>query len=276
MGVSDKWIQLLKEYKDEDWTMGNIAFTLTNRRYNENHVGYSESHDQSIVGDKTISMWLLDKEVYWNMSINSPETIVINRGFSLHKMIRLITMTLGEAYLKFMGNEFGHPEWVEIPRPGNGFSYHHCRRRWDLCDNKGLRYQYLYNFDVAMNNLDQVFGFLSNKYQYVTLKHEGDKLIVFEKGDLLFIFNFHPYQSFDNYRIGTIWGSPHTIVLDSDEVRFFGKSRLVYGHDHEFPSVHENWMNRPNYIQIYIPSRTCIVLVAEENESKYDLTKLIH
>ena len=127
-----------------------------------------------------------------------------------------------------------------------------------------------------MNNLDQVFGFLSNKYQYVTLKHEGDKLIVFEKGDLLFIFNFHPYQSFDNYRIGTIWGSPHTIVLDSDGPRFFGKSRLVYGHDHEFPSVHENWMNRPNYIQIYIPSRTCIVLVAEENESKYDLTKLIH
>ena len=182
----------------------------------------------------------------------------------------------GEAYLNFMGNEFGHPEWVDFPRPGNGFSYHHCRRRWDLCDNKSLRYQYLYNFDVAMNNLDQVFGFLSNKYQYVTLKHEGDKLIVFEKGDLLFIFNFHPNQSFDNYRIGTIWSSPHRIVLDSDEARFFGKSRLVYGHDHKFPSVHESWMNRPNYIQIYIPSRTCIVLVAEENESKYDLTKLIH
>ena len=99
---------------------------------------------------------------------------------------------------------------------------------------------------------------------------------VFEKGDLLFIFNFHPYQSYDNYRIGTIWGSPHKIVLDSDEARFFGKSRLLYGHEHPFPSVHENWMNRPNYIQIYIPSRTCIVLVAEENESKYDLTKLIH
>ena len=277
MSVSDKWIQLLKECKDEYWNMGNIAYTLTNRRYNEKHVGYSESHDQSIVGDKTISMWLFDKELYWNMSINSPETIVINRGFCLHKMIRLITFALGgEAYLNFMGNEFGHPEWVDFPRPGNGFSYHHCRRRWDLCDNKSLRYQYLYNFDVAMNNLDDVFGFLSNKHQYVTLKREGDKLIVFEKGDLLFIFNFHPYQCFDNYRIGTLWKTPHKIIMDSDEARFFGKSRLLYGHDHTFPSIHEPWMDRPNYIQLYIPSRTCIVLLAEENEDKYDLTKLIH
>ena len=275
MSISDKWIQLLKEYKDEDWNMGNITFTLTNRRYNEKHVGYCESHDQSIVGDKTISMWLFDKEVYWNMSCNAPETLVINRGMSLHKMIRLITFALGgEAFLCFMGNEFGHPEWVDFPRPGNGWSYAHCRRRWDLCDATYLRYKYLYNWDMAMNNIDEVFHFLPDKRQYITLKHEGDKLIVFEKGDLLFIFNFHPNQSFDNYRIGTLWGTPHKILLDSDEAKFFGKTRLTYGHEHTFPAIHESWMNRPNYIQLYIPSRTCMVLIAEENMSKYDLTKI--
>ena len=274
MSVSDKWIQLLKEYKDENWNMGNLIFTLTNRRYNEKHVGYCESHDQSIVGDKTIAMWLFDKEMYWNMSCNSPETIIISRGMSLHKLIRMITFALGgEAYLCFMGNEFGHPEWVDFPRPGNGFSYAHCRRRWDLCDNKNLRYKYLYNWDVAMNKLDEVFYFISSPFQYVSLKHEDDKIVVFEKGDLLFVFNFHPNKSFENYKIGTKWGTRHKIVLDSDEFRFFGKGRLEYGHDHFFPIINEGWNNRPNQFNLYIPSRTCMVLIAEENIKKYDLSK---
>jgi 1,4-alpha-glucan branching enzyme len=274
MSVSDKWIQLLKEYKDENWNMGNLIFTLTNRRYNEKHVGYCESHDQSIVGDKTIAMWLFDKEMYWNMSCNSPETIIISRGMSLHKLIRMITFALGgEAYLCFMGNEFGHPEWVDFPRPGNGFSYAHCRRRWDLCDNKNLRYKYLYNWDVAMNKLDDVFNFISSPFQYVSLKHEDDKIVVFEKGDLLFVFNFHPNKSFENYKIGTKWGTRHKIVLDSDEFRFFGKGRLEYGHEHFFPIINEGWNNRPNQFNLYIPSRTCMVLIAEENLKKYDLSK---
>ena len=274
MSVSDKWIQFLKEYKDEDWNLGNLVFTLTNRRYNEKHVGYCESHDQSIVGDKTIAMWLFDKEMYWNMSCNSPETIIISRGMALHKMIRLITFALGgEAYLCFMGNEFGHPEWVDFPRPGNGFSYAHCRRRWDLCDNRSLRYKYLYNWDIAMNKLDEVFNFISSPFQYVSLKHEDDKMIVFEKGDLLFVFNFHSYKSYENYKIGTQWGSQHKIVLDSDELRFFGKARLEYGHGHLFPIIREGWNNRPNHFNLYIPSRTCMVLIAEENLKKYDLSK---
>ena len=274
MSVSDKWIQLLKEYKDENWNMGNLIFTLTNRRYNEKHVGYCESHDQSIVGDKTIAMWLFDKEMYWNMSCNSPETIIISRGMSLHKLIRMITFALGgEGYLCFMGNEFGHPEWVDFPRPGNGWSYSHCRRRWDLCDNKNLRYKYLYNWDVAMNKLDDVFNFISSPFQYVSLKHEDDKIIVFEKGDLLFVFNFHPYKSYENYKIGTKWGTKHKIVLDSDEFRFFGKGRLEYGHGHFFPIINQGWNNRPNQFNLYIPSRTCMVLIAEENMKKYDLDK---
>ena len=274
MSVSDKWIQFLKEYKDEDWNLGNLVFTLTNRRYNEKHVGYCESHDQSIVGDKTIAMWLFDKEMYWNMSCSSPETIIISRGMALHKLIRLITFALGgEAYLCFMGNEFGHPEWVDFPRPGNGFSYSHCRRRWDLCDNRGLRYKYLYNWDVAMNKLDEIFNFISSPFQYVSLKHEDDKMVVFEKGDLLFVFNFHMHKSYENYKIGTQWGTQHKIILDSDEFRFFGKGRLEYGHGHFFPIIREGWNNRPNHFNLYVPSRTCMVLIAEENMKKYDLSK---
>ena len=272
MSVCDKWIQLLKEYSDENWNMGNIVFTLTNRRYNEKHIGYCESHDQSIVGDKTISMWLFDKEIYWNMATNSPETPVINRGMALHKMIRMISFALGgEGYLCFMGNEFGHPEWVDFPRPGNGFSYAHCCRRWDLCDNGFLRYKYLYNWDIAMNRLDEVFYFISSPFQYVSTQHEKDKVIVFEKGDLLFVFNFHPSQSFENYKIGTKWGTEHRIILDSDEGKFFGKNRLQYGHEHRFPNLHERFNNRPYSMNVYIPSRTCMILIAEENEKKYDM-----
>ena len=272
MSVCDKWIQLLKEYSDEDWNMGNIVFTLTNRRYNEKHIGYCESHDQSIVGDKTISMWLFDKEIYWNMSTDAPETFIINRGMALHKMIRMISFSLGgEGYLCFMGNEFGHPEWVDFPRPGNGFSYAHCCRRWDLCDNGYLRYKYLYNWDIAMNRLDEVFYYISSPFQYVSTQHEKDKVIVFEKGELLFVFNFHPTQSFENYKIGTKWGSEHRIILDSDEDKFFGKNRLSYGHSHRFPCLHESYNNRPYSMNVYIPSRTCMVLIAEENEKKYDM-----
>ena len=274
MSVCDKWIQLLKEYSDENWNMGNIVFTLTNRRYNEKHIGYCESHDQSIVGDKTISMWLFDKEIYWNMATNSPETPVINRGMALHKMIRMISFALGgEGYLCFMGNEFGHPEWVDFPRPGNGFSYAHCCRRWDLCDNGFLRYKYLYNWDIAMNRLDEVFYFISSPFQYVSTQHEEDKVIVFEKGDLLFVFNFHPSKSFENYKIGTKWGTEHRIILDSDEEKFFGKGRLKYGHEHRFPCLHNAYNNRPYSMNVYIPSRTCMILIAEENEKKYDINE---
>lgn len=131
MFIPDMWIKYLKEFKDEEWNMGNLAFNLTNRRYKEKCVAYCESHDQAIVGDKTISMWLFNQEIYTGMSIYSPQSIVVDRGIALHKMIRLLTIGLGgEAYLNFMGNEFGHPEWIDFPREGNSFSYHYCRRQW--------------------------------------------------------------------------------------------------------------------------------------------------
>ncbi|KAF1493852.1 1,4-alpha-glucan-branching enzyme, partial [Eudyptula minor novaehollandiae] len=105
MAIPDKWIQIIKELKDEDWNMGNIVYTLTNRRYEEKYIAYAESHDQALVGDKTLAFRLMDAEMYTNMSVLSPLTPVIDRGIQLHKMIRLITHALGgESYLNFMGN----------------------------------------------------------------------------------------------------------------------------------------------------------------------------
>ena len=275
MKICDKWKHFLMNLKDEEWSMGDIVYTLTNRRYNEKHISYSESHDQSFIGNFSLSSLLFSSERFWNMSINSPETIVIGRGIALHKMIRLLSFALGgEGYLSFMGNEFGCPDSLDFPKKGNRFSYSHCRRRWDLCDNKELRYQFLYNWEIIMNLLEEIFNFIGSKEEYISTKHEDDKVIVFEKGVLLFVFNFHPVKSFEGYQIGTKWGSKHKIILDSDEERFMGKGRLKAGHDNLFPCIKKAFHNRPYNMKVYLPSRTCMVLIAEENIKKYDISKL--
>jgi 1,4-alpha-glucan branching enzyme len=278
MSVPDKWIKLLKEVPDENWNMGDLVFTLTNRRFNEKCVAYSESHDQSIVGDKTFAQWLFDREIYTNMALNTHRTPVIDRGMALHKMIRLITITLGgEAYLNFIGNEFGHPEWVDFPREGNGYSHFRCRRQWSLRDNSQLRFFYLWEFDKAMLRLETQFPWLGSKEQYISMRHEKDKLIVFEQGELLWVFNFHPSRSFDNYRVGTKWPYEHAIVLDTDETRFNGLGRLEPARKAVFPIMMSGWSGRPNYIQIYIPSRCAIVLkplITDEERRDYDLQPL--
>ena len=275
MKICDKWKHFLMNLKDEEWNMGDIVYTLTNRRYNEKHISYCESHDQSFIGNYSLSSLLFSSERFWNMSINSPETIVIGRGIALHKMIRLLSFALGgEGYLSFMGNEFGCPDSLDFPKKGNRFSYSHCRRRWDLCDNKELRYQFLYNWEIIMNLLEEIFNFIGSKEEYISTKHEDDKVIVFEKGVLLFVFNFHPVKSFEGYQIGTKWGSKHKIILDSDEERFMGKGRLKAGHDNLFPCIKKVFHNRPYNMKVYLPSRTCMVLIAEENIKNYDISKL--
>lgn len=203
MAIPDKWIEILKGKRDEDWNIGNIVHTLTNRRWKENTVAYAESHDQALVGDKTIAFWLMDKEMYTHMSMLSEPSLIIDRGIALHKMIRLITHALGgEAYLNFMGNEFGHPEWLDFPRVGNNDSYHYARRQWNLVDDPLLKYKFLNEFDKAMNLTEEKYGWLRSDPAYVSWKHEGDKVIAFERGGVLFVFNFHPTQSFTDYRVG--------------------------------------------------------------------------
>ncbi|KAK9370515.1 glycoside hydrolase superfamily [Lipomyces kononenkoae] len=260
MAIPDMWIKLLKEVNDDDWDMGKIVFELTNRRYKEKTVAYAESHDQALVGDKTLAFWLMDKEMYTNMSDLTDLTPIINRGIALHKTIRLITHTLGgEAYLNFEGNEFGHPEWLDFPREGNGNSFWYARRQWNVLDDHLLRYKYLNEFDSAMQHTEEKYGWLRSEPAYVSLKHEGDKMIVFERAGLLFIFNFHPTQSYADYRVGVQIPGQYRIVLDSDEKKFGGHGRI----DHEMSKFFTTpfaWNGRDNFIQVYIPSRVALVL----------------
>uniref|UniRef100_A0A8C9VZ31 1,4-alpha-glucan branching enzyme n=1 Tax=Scleropages formosus TaxID=113540 RepID=A0A8C9VZ31_SCLFO len=245
MAIPDKWIQILKEYKDEDWNIGNIVYTLTNRRYGEKCISYAESHDQALVGDKTLAFWLMDKEMYTNMSTFIPMTAVIDRGIQLHKMIRLLTHGLGgEGYLNFMGNEFGHPEWLDFPRKGNNESYHYARRQYNLVDTDHLRYRQLYAFDREMNHTEDKYGWLASPPAYITAKHEGDKVIIFERASVVFIFNFHPSQSYSSYRVAVEMPGKYKIKLDSDAVQYGGHGRL--DHSTEFFTEAVPFNGRPH------------------------------
>ena len=256
MGVPDLWIKTLKECTDDNWDMGKLWYELTIRRPQEKNIGYSESHDQALVGDKTLMFRLCDAEMYTGMSKLHGTSLVIDRGVALHKMIRLVTASLaGEGYLNFMGNEFGHPEWIDFPREGNGWSYHYCRRQWSLVDNPDLRYQGLNEFDKAMVHLlkeEEVLGCLpQNKWM-----HQDDKFLVYQKCDLVFIFNFHPSKSFDGYFIPVTNEGKYKVVLSTDDAQFGGYSRVDSNHVYQTVVTPANWIG----FQCYVPSRTAIVL----------------
>uniref|UniRef100_A0A1B6E036 1,4-alpha-glucan branching enzyme n=1 Tax=Clastoptera arizonana TaxID=38151 RepID=A0A1B6E036_9HEMI len=262
MAIPDKWIKLLKETSDDDWNIGNIVHTLTNRRWMEKTIAYAESHDQALVGDKTIAFWLMDKEMYTHMSTLSDPSAIIDRGIALHKLIRLITHGLGgEGYLNFIGNEFGHPEWLDFPRAGNNSSYHYARRQWNLVDDPLLKYKYLNNFDAAMNNLEERYGWLHKGYEgikvnlnmeeapaYVSWKHEDDKVVVFERAELLFVFNFHPTKSFPDYRLGVEIPGEYKILLNSDDSSFGGHNRIDTQTSHF--TTPEGFANRRNSLYV--------------------------
>jgi len=264
MGIPDKWMELFKtSVKDEDWSISNLAWSLCDRRYKEKNIAYAECHDQSLVGDKTIAFWLMDKEMYENMSVFSPMTPVISRGLALHKMIRLLTCALGgEGYLNFMGNEFGHPEWIDFPREGNNWSYHYARRRWDLAKDSNLRYKYLAAFDKAMNKLENQFKWLISLQAHIYAKHDGDKVISFERNNLFFAFNFHPSQSFVDYRFGVPKPGKYKIVLDTDNKEFGGHERITT-YEGYFSSAVECHGCKDS-ILTYLPCRTALVFQLED------------
>jgi 1,4-alpha-glucan branching enzyme len=258
MGVPDYWIKLLKEKRDEEWGLTDIFRTLLNRRHGEKHLGYAESHDQALVGDKTISFWLMDKEMYWHMD-RSSQSLVIDRGIALHKLIRLLTFSLaGEGYLNFMGNEFGHPEWVDFPREGNNWSFQHARRQWSLADKPELRYSGLQRFDKAMLMLDKKYHLLEDPLIEELAVHEDTRQLVFRRGPLVFAFNFHPTESFAGLRIPVPDPKDYKVVLDTDAREFEGFGRLD-------PSVVHNKEDVPMYgrkqsIRVYLPNRSALVL----------------
>ncbi|CAN0927405.1 1,4-alpha-glucan-branching enzyme 1, chloroplastic/amyloplastic (Fragment) [Linum grandiflorum] len=274
MAIPDKWIDYLKNKTDEEWSMKEITGNLTNRRYTEKCVAYAESHDQSIVGDKTMAFLLMDQEMYTGMSCFGAASPRIDRGIALHKMIHFLTMGLGgEGYLNFMGNEFGHPEWIDFPREGNEWSYDKCRRQWNLVDTEHLRYKFMNAFDSAMNKLDEKFSFLASKKQIVSSTSEKDKVIVFERGDLVFVFNFHPEKTYEGYKVGCDLPGKYRVALDSDAWEFGGHGRVGHDVDHftspeGIPGVPEtNFNNRPNSFKVLSPPRTCVVYYnADESE----------
>jgi 1,4-alpha-glucan branching enzyme len=258
MAVPDLYIKWLKEKKDDEWDVGALSWTLTNRRYGEKTIAYAESHDQALVGDKTLLFWLCDKEMYTNMSTLTPLTPVIERGLSLHKMIRLVTHGLGgEGYLNFEGNEFGHPEWLDFPRVGNNNSFWYARRQFNLTEDSLLRYRFLNEFDRKMQTTEEKYGWLHSPQAYVSLKNETDKVLVFERAGLLWIFNFNPSKSFADYRVGVEESGTYRIVLDTDNSEFGGFDR----NDKEtrFFTTPYPWNNRKNFLHVYIPVRTAIV-----------------
>ena len=261
MGVPDLWIKTIKEQTDENWNMGHLWWELNSRRPKEKNIGYAESHDQALVGDKTIMFRLFDAEMYWGMQKFGGNPVV-DRGIALHKMIRLITASLaGEGYLNFMGNEFGHPEWIDFPREGNGWSYHYCRRQWSLVDNNELRYRELNDFDKEMVKLLKDNGLLSKKAECKWI-HEDDKIIIFTKGDFIFAFNFHPTKSFDGYFVPVSKSGNYEVALSSDSGEFGGFSRVDTDHVYKTYKTSDKQLG----FNCYLPNRSAIVFKKKSKE----------
>ncbi len=260
MGTPDYWIKTIKERSDEQWNMPEIFHELTSKRADEKTLGYAESHDQAMVGDKTIIFRLIDKEMYWHMNKGS-QNLVVDRGMALHKMIRLITAaTAGNGYLNFMGNEFGHPEWIDFPREGNDWSYQYARRQWSLIGNKELRYHFLSDFDREMIHLIREFGIYSTHCNHVK-SDQGDLIIAFERQGLLFVFNFHPTQSYTDYGLAVDAGKYKTLLC-TDQPEFGGFGRYDVGVIHR--SVVEHSFGWKQNLKLYLPARTAVVLLRQE------------
>lgn len=256
MGMPDFWIKIL-ETPDEHWNMHQLWHELTTLRPQEKRIGYVESHDQALVGDKTLIFRLADKEMYAHMVKDNPN-IIISRAMALHKMIRFITLALGcDGYLNFMGNEFGHPDWIDFPREGNHWSFNHCRRQWSLTDDPLLRYEYLHHFDREMISFSKETNLLKAFPQALWVD-QAKKIIAFKKNDLIFLFNFHPTNSYTKFQLPTHEHAKYQVVFDSDTYAFGGQDRIK--HDVVYTSAKLPDQLKITGVLIYIPSRTVLVL----------------
>ena len=259
MNIPDYWIKTIKELKDEDWKPSSMFWELTNRRADEKTISYAESHDQALVGDKTIIFRLIDADMYWHFK-KGDENFTVSRGIALHKMIRLLTAsTINGGYLNFMGNEFGHPEWIDFPREGNGWSHKYARRQWNLVDNHDLCYHYLGDFDSAMIHLiGGIKGFQKTAVQEVW-HNDGDQVLAYTRGDLLFVFNFSPDKSFADYGFLVKEGS-YRVVLNTDSDAFGGNNLTDDSVEHFTISDSLYAKQHKGWLKLYIPARTAVVL----------------
>ncbi len=270
MGVPDIWIKMVKEIPDESWDLGYLLHELTQHRAEERVVSYCESHDQALVGDKTLIFRLADKEMYFSMSLLTPN-LIIDRAVALHKMIRLFTfIAAGGGYLTFMGNEFGHPEWIDFPREGNGWSYKYARRQWSLADDELLRYRFLNEFDRAMIAAGTKHGLPQLQMTESITVNNADKIIAFRRGELITVMNFNPSVSFTDYGIPV--KGKFRIILDTDDPLFGGQGRIDSDQTYfSMPDHNRYGVTAPHHLKLYLPARTAIVLLQEKIKTISDL-----
>ena len=250
MGIPDFWFKTLETKRDEDWHMGDLYWQLINRRNDEKNIAYVESHDQALVGDKTIAFWLMDAEMYTGMSVFN-QSLIVDRGIALHKIIRFITAVLGgEGYMNFMGNEFGHPEWIDFPRAENGWSYRYARRQWSLPDTDHLRYKFLEKFDKAMILFLKKYKVLETSEEYKLAEDNANGILAFEKAGLIFVFNFGQ-KSFAHFDLELKKKGNYKIIFSSDDDQFGGFER---------PNTSHKYKSEKKNLKIYLPNRTVLVL----------------
>lgn len=261
MGIADYWMKTIKKVPDEAWGMGDIYFRMTDKRREEQTISYVECHDQAMVGDQTLIFRMIGDKMYDKMSVLTPD-LTVDRGIALHKMIRLVTVSLASGgYLNFMGNEFGHPEWIDFPRPDNGWSYQYARRQWNLADDELLRYAGLNRFDRDMVHLMENLQLFDYEYKNVC-DNNGDQVLAYTRGNTLFVFNFHPQKSFTDYEI-TCPKGVYRIVLNSDDVCYGG-----FGNVDGQTAYHAYWREGHHRLKLYLPSRTAIVLASDRCEKE--------
>lgn len=252
MGVPDFWIKTLKHKQDEEWDMFELWHQLTNRPQAERSIGYAESHDQALVGDQTLAFRLMKEDMYFSMSLLQ-QNLVVDRGIALHKLIRLITLTLGgEGYLNFIGNEFGHPDWVDFPREGNDWSHQYARRQWSLVDDPLLRYGQLDAWDKAIIKLATDYQLLASAPAEQLHLDPDKKILAYERNGLIFVFSFHPTESFFGLPVHVKNAGEYMILLNSDEKKFSGFERLNLKVNY-FTDEHQ-------CLRLYVPNRTALVL----------------
>lgn len=259
MNVPDYWIKTIKECRDEDWKPSSIFWELTNRRADEQNISYCESHDQALVGDKTIIFRLIDADMYWHFR-KGDENGTVHRGIALHKMIRLLTAsTINGGYLNFMGNEYGHPEWIDFPRENNGWSYKYARRQWNLVDNQELCYHYLGDFDRSMLSvIKEVKNFQKLKVQEIW-HNDGDQILAYSRGDLLFVFNFSPTRSYTDYGFMLPEGK-YEVVLNTDDKAFGGNGLADDSVEHFTNYDPLLKKDGKGWLKLYVPARSAVVL----------------
>ena len=265
MNIPDYWIKTIKEVRDEDWKPSSMFWEVKNRRADEKTISYCESHDQALVGDKTIIFRLIDSDMYWHFK-KGDENYNVERGIALHKMIRLLTAaSINGGYLNFMGNEFGHPEWIDFPREGNGWSYKYARRQWNLVDNQELCYHYLGDFDKQMlKTLKLQKDF--QKTPVTEIWHDdGDQVLAFQRGELLFVFNFSYNRSYTGYGFRVRQGS-YSVLLNTDDIAFGGHGlnddsmRHFTNYDPILARENKGWL------KLYLPARSAVVLARAKDE----------